>query len=111
MKSGYNLKDFCRNKQYATITYGGLIKTLDAMVRHNILHESWSSESITYLVVEGIESAFVPDTQSISSIPIQWKSRKNLEKNYLEYMKSPQEDVNRTSSNNIKFQRKFGGNL
>lgn len=35
----------------------------------------------------------------------------NLEKNYLEYMKSPQEDVNRTSSNNIKFQRKFGGNL
>ena len=34
-----------------------------------------------------------------------------LEKNYLEYMKSTQEDVNRTSSNNIKFQRKFGGNL
>lgn len=83
MKSGYNLKDFCRNKQYATITYGGLIKTLDAMVRHNILHESWSSESITYLVVEGIDSAFVPDTQSISSIPIQWKSRNKFGKKLL----------------------------
>lgn len=45
------------------------------MVRHNILHESWSSESVTYLIVEDNDSAFVPDTQSISSIPIQWKSR------------------------------------
>ena len=50
-----------------TVTYGDLQHILDKMVIDNILHESGSGVSRTYLIPEDPDKVLVPDTQGISS--------------------------------------------
>lgn len=54
-------KIFTNIKKTSTITYEDLIKTLDAIVKGDILYESWRGRSTTYLIVEDADSLFVPD--------------------------------------------------
>ena len=75
------------------------------MVKDDILHESESGESTTYLIVEDPDSAFVPKTQDILSIPnsslFNGNQEINLEETILEHVKSTQDDINFAASDNI----------
>ena len=47
----FQLKRYLQNLLiYSTITYEDLIKTLDTIVKDDILLESWSGESIAYFI-------------------------------------------------------------
>ena len=65
-----------------------LIKTLDAMAKNDILYESESGESITYLTIEDPDSVFVPDIFSIpNSNLFDGNQEINLEETNLEHVK------------------------
>ena len=54
-------------KKNLPITYEDLQHILDKMVIDNILHESGSGVSRTYLIPKDTDKILVPDTQDISS--------------------------------------------
>ena len=54
-------------KRNLTIAYEGLQHILDKMFMDNMLHESGSGVSRTYLIPEDPDKILVPDTQDISS--------------------------------------------
>ena len=75
------------------------------MMKNDKLLKTERSESITYVIVEDLDSVFVPDTQNISSIPNSNFSNRNqeinLEESSLEHMKSAQENINLANSNHV----------
>ena len=74
-------------------------------MKDDILLESGSGESLTYLIVEDAGSVFVPDRQDISTIPnsnlFNGNPELNSEKTELEHVKSAQENINHATSDNI----------
>ena len=65
-----------------------LIKILDAMAKNDILYESESGESITYLTVEDPDSVFGPGIFSIpNSNLFDGNQEINLEETNLEHVK------------------------
>ena len=75
------------------------------MMKNDKLLKTERSESISYFIVEDLDSVFVPDTQNISSIPnsnfSNGNQETNLEESSLEHMKSAQENMSLANSNNI----------
>jgi len=56
-------------KKNSTITQEHLIKTLDTMVKDNLLQESGSGTLMVYSVSEENDNCFVPDTQDVTVVP------------------------------------------
>ena len=100
-------------KRNLTITYEDLQHIFDKMVIDNILHESGSGVSRTYLMPEDTEKILVPDTQGISSNSNNNLLTENiiLEETNLE--QSIQEDTNVNHDNilNEKFQAEVESKL
>ena len=100
-------------KRNLTITYEDLQHIFDKMVIDNILHESGSGVSRTYLMPEDTEKILVPDTQGISSNSNNNLLTENiiLEETNLE--QSIQEDTNVNHDNilNEKFQAEIESKL
>ena len=100
-------------KRNLTIIYEDLQHIFDKMVIDNILHESGSGVSRTYLMPEDTEKILVPDTQGISSNSNNNLLTENiiLEETNLE--QSIQEDTNVNHDNilNEKFQAEVESKL
>ena len=66
-------------------------------MKYDILLESGSGESLTYLIAEVAGSVFVPDRQDISTIPnsnlFNGNQELNSEITELEHVKSAQENI------------------
>ena len=98
-------------KRNLTITYEDLQHIFDKMVIDNILHESGSGVSRTYLIPEDTEKILVPDTQGISSNSNNNLLTENiiLEETNLEQSIQEDTNVNHNILNEIRSSKKISG--
>ena len=98
-------------KRNLTITYEDLQHIFDKMVIDNILHESGSGVSRTYLMPEDTEKILVPDTQGISSNSNNNLLTENiiLEETNLEQSIQEDTNVNHNILNEIRSSKKISG--
>ena len=100
-------------KRNLTITYEDLQHIFDKMVIDNILHESGSGVSRTYLISEDPDKILVSDTQGISSNSNNNLLTENIILEEINLEQSIQEDTNVNHDNilNEKFQAEVESKL